>query len=104
MTNHEIISLARSTIQSGDDPVGVLNKNKLRGVCAGAFMIAFNLLRGYEAVVGIPANPDRDERLARYKEVAGMLGAVHSTIRVDHHNGPGYLDAFNPITPHRGLA
>jgi hypothetical protein len=97
MTNDEIISLARSTIQNGRDLVDVMNNEGHE--CWLPLLVAYNLLRWQQAEVGIPAGPDRDEILARCKAVAEMLGAHYELIPVDHPDGPGYLDVF--ILPHK---
>ena len=94
MTNDEIISLARSTIQNGRDLVDVMNNADHEfGL---PLTVAYNLLRGYQAEVGIPDGPEHDEQLGRCKAVAEMLGAYHAKLRIEHPDGPQYLDAFIP--------
>ena len=64
MTNEEIISLARRTIQNGRDLVDVMNNNE----CGLPLMVAYNLLRGHQAQVGIPDGPEHDEKLGDAKQ------------------------------------
>jgi hypothetical protein len=94
MTNEEIISLARSTIQNGRDLVDVINNADHECM---PLMVAYNLLRGHQAEVGIPDGPQHDEELGRCKAVAEMLGAYHAKLRIEHPDGPRYLDAFIPL-------
>jgi hypothetical protein len=97
MTNEEIILLARNIIRDGGDHlVEALNKMEKKE-CAMPVMVAYNLLRGYQAELGIPDGPEHDGKLARCKAVAEILGAYHAKLRVERPDGPQYLDAFIPL-------
>jgi hypothetical protein len=61
VTNEEIISLARSTIQNGSDLVDVMNNADHE--CGLPLSVAYNLLRGHQAEVGIPDGPEHDGKL-----------------------------------------
>src|SRR5262245_25180908 len=95
MTNEQIISLAQSIIRDDDDLVEAMNR--VENECAMPVLVAYNLLRGNQAEVGIPDGPDHDGKLARCKAVGGTLGAYHTKLRIEHPNGPQYLDAFIPL-------
>ena len=94
MTNDEIISLARSTIQNGRDLVDVMNNADHE--CGLPLLVAYNLLRGHQAEVRIPDGPEHDDELDRCKVIVEMLGAHHAKLRIEHPDGPQYLDAFIP--------
>jgi hypothetical protein len=93
MTNEQIISLARSIIRDDDDVVGAMNK--VEDECAVPLLVAYNLLRGHQAEVGIPDGPEHDGE-DRCKAIAEMLGAHHAKLRIEHPAGPQYFDAFIP--------
>ena len=94
MTNDEIISLARSTIQNGRDLVDVMNNADHE--CGLPLLVDYNLLRGHHAQVGIPDGPEHDGKLNRCRAIAEMLGAYHAKLRIDGPDGRQYLDAFIP--------
>jgi hypothetical protein len=94
MTNEQIISLARSIIRDRRRVVEAMNK--VEDECASSLLVAYNLLRGHQAEVGIPDGPEHDGILDRCKAIAEMLGAHHAKLRIEHPDGPQYLDAFIP--------
>ena len=64
MTNDEIISLARSTIQNGRDLRDLVDvMNNADHECGLPLLVAYNLLRGHHAQVGIPDGPEHDGKL-----------------------------------------
>ena len=93
MTNEQIISLARSVIRDDDDLVGAMNKVENEWL---PLLVAYNLLRGHQAEVRIPDGPEHDDELDRCKVIVEMLGAHHAKLRIEHPDGPQYLDAFIP--------
>ena len=96
MTNEEIISLARSTIQNGRDVVDVVDEMNNADHEWLPLLVAYNLLRGHHAQVGIPDGPEHDGKLDRCRAIAEMLGAYYAKLRIDGPDGRQYLDAFIP--------